>query len=99
MIFNLTKEADNDLIDLYLYGFKIFGEAQAEKYYYELEDSIKLLSTTPLICRERTEFTPVVRIHHHGKHLIVYLIQSDNILIVRILHDSMDVQRHLKNSE
>lgn len=31
MNFKLSKEADNDLIDLYLHGFKNFGEAQAEK--------------------------------------------------------------------
>ena len=99
MNYKLSKEADNDLLDLYLYGFKNFGEAQAEKYYFELEDCINLLTETPLICRERTEFTPAVRIHHHGKHLLIYLIQTDHILIVRILHDSMDLQRHLKSSE
>ena len=58
MNYKLSKEADNDLIDLYLYGFKNFGESQAEQYFFEIEDCIKLLSETPLICRERTEFTP-----------------------------------------
>lgn len=99
MNYKLSKEADNDLVNLYLYGFKIFGEAQAEQYYFDLEDCIKLLCETPLMCRERIEFAPAVRIHHHGSHLIIYLIQRDHILIVRILHDSMDIQRHLKNSE
>ena len=71
MKYKFSKETDNDLIDLYWYGFKNFGEVQAEKYYFELEDCIKLLCETPLICRERTEFTPAVRIHHHGSHLII----------------------------
>jgi len=99
MNYKLSKEADNDLIDLYLHGFKSFGEAQAEQYYFELEDCIKLLSEMPLMCRERIEFTPTVRIHHHGSHLIIYLIQAGHILVVRILHDSADIQRHLKNLE
>ena len=43
MNYKLSKEADNDLINLYLHGFKSFGEAQAEQYYFELEDCIKLL--------------------------------------------------------
>ncbi len=99
MNYKLSKEADNDLVDLYLHGFINFGEAQAEQYYFELEDCIKLLSETPLMCRERTEFSPAVRIHHHGSHLIIYLIQMDHLLIVRVLHDSMDIQRHLNNPE
>lgn len=97
MNYKLSKEDDNDLIDLYLHGFKNFGESQAEQYYFEIEDCIKLLSETPLTCRERTEFTPAVRIHHHGSHLIIYRIQTDHILVIRILHDSMDIQRHIKN--
>ncbi len=91
MNYKLSKEADNDLVDLYLHGFKNFGEAQAEQYYFELEDCIKLLSETPLMCRERTEFNPAVRIHHHGSHLIINLIQMYYLLIVRVLHDSMDI--------
>ncbi len=42
MNYKLSKEDDNDLIDLYLHGFKNFGESQAEQYYFEIEDCIKL---------------------------------------------------------
>jgi len=31
MNYKLSKEADNDLINLYLHGFKSFGEVQAEQ--------------------------------------------------------------------
>ena len=99
MSYKLTKEADNDLIEIYIYGFKQFGELQAEDYFSDLESCFQLLSETPHICRERKEFNPNVRIHHHGSHLVIYIIQTDHILIVRILHDSMDILRHLKKSE
>ena len=95
MQYKTTPEADNDLIGIYVYGFKNFGEEQAEKYFSELEDCFQLLSETPLICRERTEFTPPVRIHSHGRHLVIYVIRGDLVLIVRILHDSMDLPQHL----
>ncbi len=96
MTYKLTSEAENDLIEIYLYGFQTFGEAQAEQYFSELEDCFRILTQSPLICRERAEFTPPVRIHHHGRHLVIYVIQDDDqILIIRILHDSMDVKRHL----
>lgn len=95
MTYRLTAEAESDLLEIYLYGFQNFGESQAEAYFAELESCFEILSKEPLISRERTEFTPPVRIHHHGRHLVVYGIQADLLLIIRVLHDSMDVKRHL----
>jgi toxin ParE1/3/4 len=97
MSYKLTPEAENDLIEIYLYGFQNFGEAQAENYFSELEEVFRMLGETPLICRERLEFSPPVRIHPHGRHLIVYVIDTDRILIVRVLHHSMDVPQHLSD--
>jgi toxin ParE1/3/4 len=97
MSYKLTPEAENDLIKIYLFGFQNFGEAQAENYFSELEEVFRMLGETPLICRERLEFSPPVRIHPHGRHLIVYVIDTDRILIVRVLHHSMDVPQHLSD--
>ena len=96
MTFILTKQADEDLTDIYLYGYENFGELQAEKYFYELEDCFKLISESPLMAQEFTEFTPAVRIHHHKSHLIVYLVQNEEVLIIRILHKSMKLSKHLQ---
>jgi len=96
--YKLTNDAENDLTDLYVYGFKEFGEEQAEKYFFEIEKCIKLLADTPMMCRERKEFTPSVRIHHHVSHLIIYTIEQEHILVIRVLQNSMDLQRHLNNS-
>lgn len=95
MRYKLTPEAENDLIEIYVYGFLNFGETQAEIYVSKLEECFELLGNAPLICRERTEFTPPVRIHHRGRHLVIYVLQDDRILIIRVLHESMDVKRHL----
>lgn len=96
MVYKLTKNADSDLIELYIYGYQQFGEKQAEQYFSELEKCFQLLSETPLICRERIEFNPPVRIHNHGAHIIIYIIKTDHILVTRILSSNMDIQRHLK---
>ncbi|MFK8048998.1 MAG: type II toxin-antitoxin system RelE/ParE family toxin [Halioglobus sp.] len=90
---------EQDLIDIWLYTFKEWGEQQADKYLDELDVVIKQLAGQPLICRERTELEPPVRIHHHGHHLIVYLALADGINLVRVLHESMDVDSHLEDSE
>jgi toxin ParE1/3/4 len=69
-------QAEQDLVDIWLYTFNEWGEQQADKYLDELAAALNLLAQPPLICRERSEFTPPVRIQHHEHHLIVYLTLS-----------------------
>jgi len=57
----------------------------------ELEQHFQLLVEST----ELLQFTPPVRLSHHGIHLIVYHIEDNHIVIIRILHDSMDIARHL----
>ena len=49
----------------------------------------------PNLCSDRDEFEPSVKIHHHKKHLIIYTVETDYILIVRVLHERMDIQQHM----
>ncbi len=88
--------ADQDLVDIWLYTFSEWGEKQADKYLDDMDSAIKLLAEQPLISRERTDLEPPVRIHHHGHHLIVYLALANGIRIIRVLHESMDVDSHLQ---
>ena len=87
--------AEQDLIGIWLYTFDEWGERQADRYLDDLEAAINLLAEQPLLCRERTELNPAVRIHHYAHHLIVYLAQEDSINVVRILHESMDIDSQL----
>jgi len=92
-------QVDQDLIEIWLYTFKEWGEQQADKYLDDLDAAIQLLAEQPLICRERIELAPPVRIHRHGHHLIVYLAIDDGINIVRVLHENMDIDSHLDQLE
>jgi len=89
-------QAERDLIGIWLYTFNEWGEQQADKYLDELAAAMNLLAQQPLVCRERSEFTPPVRIQHHGHHLIVYLAQGKGISVIRILHENMDVDGQLE---
>jgi toxin ParE1/3/4 len=87
--------ADEDLIDIFIYGSENFGPSKAKSYFTELHNAFLFLAENPLACPERNEFDPSVRIHSHGKHLIIYTIEDQYILIVRILHNRMDIKQHL----
>jgi toxin ParE1/3/4 len=41
--------------------------------------------------RERSEFTPPLRVHHHGRHYIAYTIEGGSVLILRIVRDEADL--------
>jgi toxin ParE1/3/4 len=81
-----TRQADQDIIDIYVHGVQEFGTAQVERYHQGLLRTFELLSANPRLARKRTEFVPPVRIHPFEAHLIIYMIWDDGILIVRVLH-------------
>ncbi len=90
-----SKKAENDLEGIYRYGFINHGEQQAEKYMASLKDKCQILADHPYIYRERHEFNPPVRLHHHEHHLIIYTIEHDHVLIVRIRHERTDIINYL----
>jgi len=91
MQYKLLPAAESDLENIWHYTASMWGVEQAATYIDGLDHAFQLLTKSPLICRERWEFSPPVRIHHHEKHLIVYLVTATNIHIVRVLHESMDI--------
>lgn len=93
--YQLYPEAENDLESIWLYSEKNWGVDQAHAYLDGLVDIFQLLSENPLMCRERSEFEPPVHIHHHAHHLIVFILSDAGIDIVRVLHESMDVDTQL----
>ena len=93
-----TVEAEQDLINIWSYTYKNWGDEQADKYLDGLEKGFKLLAETPLISRPRDEFIYPVRIHLYAHHLIIYEALPDKINIVRVLHGSMDIEEQLEDS-
>jgi toxin ParE1/3/4 len=90
LIFRTTRQADEDISDLFVYGVLNFGHAQATAYEAGLFRVFDLLSNNPFMVRERSELRPPVRLHPYRSHLIVYMVGQDHILIVRVLHSRQD---------
>jgi len=100
MAYKLTEIAQDQLINSYVYGYLNFGENQAERYQQEIRECFDLLSDNPRIAHVREGYRQPLRIHHHAKHYIAYLLKDDSsdILIVAILRDSVDLVKHLAGS-
>ena len=82
----LTQAAEEDVIHVYLESARLFGRQQADRYLEGLEGAFDFVARHPLAARERREIDPPVRIHAYGAHIIVYLVEADGALILRIRH-------------
>jgi len=91
----LRPLAEEDLIAIWLYSYEQWGGPQADLYLEKLEQALARIVQTPQLARERREFTPAVRILPCEQHLIVYLVTDNNVDVVRILHQSMDIDTQI----
>ena len=95
MVYRLTHKAAEDLKSIYVYGAQQFGRARADSYYGAIVDVLEFLANFPRAARERMEFLPPVRIHPVGAHVVIYVIEGEGILVIRVLHGRQDWERYL----
>jgi toxin ParE1/3/4 len=93
----LTNKALEDLRSIARYTEENWGREQRNKYLSKLDASIQLIVHEPQLGRACDEIRKGYRKHHVGRHLIFYRQTTSHIEIIRILHESMDVDRHLQS--
>ena len=94
--YNLTKQAVSDLENIWTYTYYQWSEKQADTYYRLLTTTFEKIANSPYAYGKVYD---LVRNGLRGcqvkQHIIFYLIQPNGgILIVRILHSSMDFKRY-----
>ncbi|UWQ26948.1 type II toxin-antitoxin system RelE/ParE family toxin (plasmid) [Leisingera aquaemixtae] len=91
----IRPAARADLAAIWRYGRDTWGAAQADAYADSLFALFDLLADFPEMARERAEFTPPVRIHPTGAHLVIYRLEQSRPEILRILHARRDLMAFL----
>lgn len=94
---SIRPAAEADLADIWLQGAAIWGESQAERYADGLFALFDLLAEYPEMVHEREEFTPPVRIHPSGSHLVIYRREGQGVEIIRVLHAHRDLMAYLND--
>ncbi len=95
--FILTNKAVEDLADIWNYTLEKWSERQADKYYQMLLDNCRLIAEKPEIGRNYEGVLNRLFGYKTGRHIIFYRIESeDEILIIRILHEQMDLKNRIK---
>lgn len=84
--YRLSKKAENDILDIALYGDEQFGVVQSDKYREKLKIQLSTLANNPLRYPAVDHIKTGYRRTVCGVHSIYYKIADDGVIeIVRIL--------------
>ena len=107
----LTAAAEADFRDIIGWSAEQFGDARARAYGETIALALETLTDGPGVpgVKARDEILPGVQTLHaarrgrRARHFILFRVAKaeggDTIEILRILHDAMDLARHLPSEE
>ncbi len=94
---SVRPAAESDLANIWRNGAERWGVGQADRYVDSLFALFDLLAEFPEMARARTEFSPPVRIHPSGAHLLIYRLEGQGVEIIRILHAHQNLTAYLSD--
>ena len=97
----LTQLAARDYEHILDYTWQTWGEGQYRRYRDRLRRGMATIAEFPLPVRSkaREDLFPGARTYPTGRHHLVYFISDQSVILVRILHQQMDLPRHLEGTE
>lgn len=95
MAYVLSPRAQEDIDEVWNFSVERWDEDQAEHYVRKLEDALTLLADNPRLGRPCDSVRPGYFKLAVGSHIIFFRLTKIGIDVARILHQSMDFDRHL----
>ena len=92
---DFTRDAERDLINIFLYGVENFGSVQAERYLETINTKIEMAVKHPDFGADYGFVVEDVRRYEVVSHAVYYRSTRPGILVLRVLHGRMDPARHL----
>jgi toxin ParE1/3/4 len=91
----LSRRAKADVRVIWNYTVEHWGLNQAEIYLGLIEAAVDSIANDPNTGRPCDEVRPGHRRYLVGSHVLFYRMKANRVFVVRILHQRMDVERHL----
>lgn len=94
--YRITKLAQHDLEKIWEYTINEWSLSQAEKYIDSLLSSFEAIGDGKTQGKAIDSIRKGYKKALHGKHYIFFRLSPDYVVeIIRVLHVSMDIERHL----
>lgn len=84
MKYFLTVQAEEDLIQIYLFGLKNFGPIQAEKYFKTFNKAFVKIANDPYMFPSASHLIDGYRYCVNGAHTIYFTVDK-SVKIIRII--------------
>jgi len=93
--YSLSEKAAEDVSGIYEYTILHFGLEQARTYLLGLQERFEALAVQPDLGLSVDSLAPGLRRSKYESHIVFYFAKVNGVRIVRVLHEAMDVERHL----
>jgi toxin ParE1/3/4 len=92
--YRIAPAAEADLEDIWAYTVKTWSAEQAESYHANFIDAFEGLASGAKTGRPADVREGYLK-YAVGAHVVFYRVSSDAIEVIRVLHQRMDVNKHL----
>jgi len=93
-IYKVSPAARRDLVDIYVRGFREWGESKAEAYQLRLIASFRLLAENPEM-GHGVSIRPQLQRHELNPYVIFYRKFSYGVRIARVLYKNRAMEKYL----
>ena len=87
--------ARKDLKDIWRYTHSKWGKPQADLYLRRINDAISTLCAYPELGTAIDEVRSGYRKFDVGSHMVIYRFDDTTVHVTRVLHQAMDLDRHI----
>jgi plasmid stabilization system protein ParE len=91
----LTERALSDLTEIEAHSIAQWGRRTADRYLRDIESSLELIGENPGILRSLDGLPPELRFHLVNKHWLVCDVTPRSVLVLTVIHATMDVPARL----
>ena len=95
--YRISQQAIEDLDKIWIYTLNKWSKEQADRYYDLIIAEIEFIAENYLVGKSAEQTRKNYRVSKVKSHLLFYRkVDNEMVEIVRILHQRMDIKKHLK---
>ena len=95
----MALRALSDLREIERYSVKEWGRKAADKYLDDIAAALDRLSENPEILHIEPDLIPGLYFYRVRKHILVCDFQGENVIVLTVIHTSMDLPARLVELE